>query len=454
MSFQSPWEERLVSAFLRRYPGSSAAQGGRPLRIPAERLFPDFEQAPPDERESFLEAAEALGRKGLVTINWARRRKHEAIISLTYPDPEALFSLAGVPSPRHIAREARAAAEEAAARLAEDRAAAAAEDGTPPGDFIQEKLTKEKILRDARAFFDFLARELNPKDGASGIDRRTVEDFARLIHHVAAAGTQGLGLRALSVFLYRDSKRLEKIIESLNPLFARAARRNIAFPDLSFLDRSFPETLLAGRIRIIRNQGVPLDNATGAIIGFPLGSILQCKEIRLLRTGEKPPGSPDYPPRVLTVENKESFYVLANTAASGPDEPEPCPAWRIPGLADCVLYTGGHPNRAVAALVSLLSSSGFDFIHAGDLDPDGILILQEVSRLAGKPVCPLGMDRETFDRYESYGRTLEPSMLKRIKSIDKSTQDLPGIAELIRRIEETGLGIEQELIDYRGCIVR
>ena len=119
----------------------------------------------------------------------------------------------------------------------------------------------------------------------------------------------------------------------------------------------------------------------------------------------------------------------------------------LPGC-NCFLYAGGHPNRAVRALTALLAESGFTFSHAGDLDPDGILILQELADMAGKPIQPLRMDAATFDRYRECGRKLEPAALKRTALISEQTRSLPGMADLVKRIEETGMGVEQEIIDY------
>jgi len=116
---------------------------------------------------------------------------------------------------------------------------------------------------------------------------------------------------------------------------------------------------------------------------------------------------------------------------------------------DCFLYVGGYPNRAASALIKILSDSGFAFQHAGDLDPDGILILQNVMDIAQKPVSPVRMDADTFDKYRPWARTLDKPKLQQIKKIRKETIGIPGIASLLRRMEETGLGVEQEIIDYR-----
>jgi hypothetical protein len=112
------------------------------------------------------------------------------------------------------------------------------------------------------------------------------------------------------------------------------------------------------------------------------------------------------------------------------------------------VYTDGHPNGAIQALAALLAAAEFEFYFSGDLDPEGIQILQELTDAAEKPVKPVRMDRNTFDRYFSAGDLLGESMLRRLRLIRKEIRVIPGIGGLIKRIEETGMGIDQEIIDY------
>ncbi|MDR1948673.1 MAG: DUF2220 family protein, partial [Spirochaetaceae bacterium] len=248
---------------------------------------------------------------------------------------------------------------------------------------------------------------------------------------------RGITPRALSVSLYGDSKRLEEILRLFGRILSRAERRGIGRPDFSALERSFPDTLIAGKINIRFESRPPLVNAGGYILGLPLTTVLKIRGITPFQhdTSRPDPGTGEKP-RVLTIENKETFYALA-------EDPQ-----TLPGFT-CFLYTAGHPNGAVRALVSILAASGFSFFHAGDPDPEGILILQELAEIAGKPVIPIRMDGPAFDRYAHCGRKLEPTMLSRISLINEATLRLPGIKELIKKIQETGLGIEQEIIDYR-----
>jgi hypothetical protein len=104
----------------------------------------------------------------------------------------------------------------------------------------------------------------------------------------------------------------------------------------------------------------------------------------------------------------------------------------------------------VNSIVRVLSKAGFDFFHAGEVDPDGILILQDLHKNAKKPVTPVCMDPATFHKYRKHGRKLEISMLNNIRLINETIRSVNGIEDLLSLIESTGLGIEQELIDY-GC---
>jgi hypothetical protein len=139
------------------------------------------------------------------------------------------------------------------------------------------------------------------------------------------------------------------------------------------------------------------------------------------------------------VENKETFYALGDPRNYETGETR----------YDCFLYTGGYPNKAAAALIRILAASGFRFSHAGDLDPDGILILQNIMDIAERPVSPLRMDGPTFDRYLALARPLNKIMLRQTLKIRKDTRAVSELSGLIRRIEETGRGVEQEIIDYR-----
>jgi hypothetical protein len=387
----SEWKKKIVSAFAERALLSGHERSF--LRIRAEKIFPRFDSAPPDERESFLEAAESLEKEGLLSLSWAKRQKGEKLLAASCRDIAALFRLLGS-SPQGPVADVRQAAQEEVSF----------------GTFRAEG---------SAAFLAWLSGHITAADYKHGADEKAVRDFAALCR----AGHSRITARAFSVSLFSDSKRIETLARIFSPLAGRAERSGVPFPRLVLPERSFPETAAAGSLRFILENGAEIG---GGMVGLPLETVKKIKEIECENK------------TVLTVENKETFYALCGNSAA-----ENLPAY------GCFLYTGGYPNRAASLLLSLLSRRGFSFFHAGDLDPDGILILQEIMRAAEKPVAPVKMDAEIFDRYLPWGRKLFPSMVKNLEKIKAETRALPGIAALILRIAETGRGIEQEIIDYR-----
>jgi hypothetical protein len=257
----------------------------------------------------------------------------------------------------------------------------------------------------------------------------------RLVSFVEQNGNEILCTpRALSISLYTDSKRLELLLSMFSRVWAKAIPQGIAVPDFSPLTRSYPETMVAGNLLFrLRDptgtDGHRLVNEGGNVLGLPLMTVEKICSIRCLRAGKT-----EF--KALMVENKETFYALSSRLID----------------IDCLVYVGGYPNGAVQKLISMLAASDFMLYHAGDLDIDGIRIFQEVKRCAGKPVTPLRMDVETFNEYSHCARKLAKSMLQNMHLISASVRSTPGIADLIARIQTSGLGIEQEIIDYRAAL--
>jgi hypothetical protein len=410
------FEKQIINTFFERYVNSSADPDKR-IFISTDKVFPEFATASPDQKEAFLEAAASLEKRGIFKLRWLKQRKKQAIRDLECINIDALFRLAGKPFPKAIAKQVRKAAE-----------AMDAEDYAPC----------------CRELLNFIAENVTPAEIEHGIDRKGFKDFAKLIKILYDNGNtshksalhaspytvpDGMTPRSLSVMLYNDAKRINMVVKMFSRLLSRAKRRGIFIPDLSFLVPSFPETLISGKIAIhFTENKTPLANATGSIIGLPLETVKKVKNISVMKNGKK-----TETPSVLTIENKETFYALANS-----------------NMYTCVLYTGGYPSRAVTALMQILAISGFNFFHAGDVDPDGILILQELQKCVEKTIVPVCMDPATFHKYRKHGRKLGKSIINNLRFISDKIRSVEGIQDLIFLIESTNLGIEQEFIDY-GC---
>ncbi|MDR1787370.1 MAG: DUF2220 domain-containing protein [Treponema sp.] len=419
------WERRIAEAFTSRCFAAAARMSKKgesqntpiSLRLRSAAVFPAFDTASADEKESYLEAAESLERAGLVSLKWEKRGKGERLHTLTCKDTGALFGLLGKKAPALRAQEMQA--------------------------LIYE--------RPADAFLRFVVSRIGRSEPGEAIDADAMRDLIRLLD--ALPEHPRMTARAFSVALFNDSKRLEQVLALFIPWAQAARRKGIAAPPLESLRRSFPETLIAGKIALEykeRSAGPPLVNSEGLILGLPLASIQALARARALANPPRP--------AVLTIENKETFYVLSQRLRGGPPTPY-----------DCMVYSGGYPNEAVAALLGVLAASGFAFYHAGDLDPGGILILQRIADIvrtaapaatpaatpaaepaaARYPVTPVYMDDAVFDRYLPLARPLDASILQETKKIRADTKAVPSLAALLRRIEETRRGVEQEIIDYR-----
>jgi len=414
------WEKKILDEFISHYfnSASETEENRSVLRVRSSLLFPDFDTSHTDEKESYLEAAESLQRKGIINLNWEKWSKGERLKTLSCENFEKIFEEAGRLYPKTEAEKIRS--------MLGEKVQVIKESTLPDRDTVQT----EKII----SLLEFLSLHFSPREIGQGIDQRTMEDFIRLLEFCSvSAQWEKLTTRALSILLYRDSKRLENLLSLCNPLLS-LAQKTVSIPDLSFLERSYPETMIAGKIIIqFKNQEPPMVNTGGHILGIPLESAEMIEAIK--------PVSEKKEKNVLTIENKETFYALGS--------PQKHNEGKALSRYDCFLYIGGYSNRAATAIVKTLAASGFSFYHAGDLDPDGVLILQHIQELAEKPVVPVRMDAVTFDQYQKWARSLTKPMLRQIEKIREETKSNPDLAGLLRRIEETGMGVEQEIIDYR-----
>jgi len=430
------WEKKIIDAFISHYfdqpLASDQAQAGedhRTLRIRSSVFFPDFDTVHPDEKESYLEAAESLNRKGIVSLRWEKRDRGERLKTLSCENSEKLFEEAGRPYPKTEAEKIRNIL------------------GAKVEAFKETLTAKDReaieTAKQAITLLEFLSQHFGPREIGQGLNRQTMEEFVRLLEFsLEPARLEGVTTRALSILLYRDSKHLENLLALCAPLLFRAQKNSTApdfsFPELfNFLERSYPETMISGKLIFeLKNSNTPMINAEGLILNLPLESAMAIENIKPISEKNSLHSNGK---AVLTIENKETFYALGSPQNHS----------KTLSRYACFLYTGGYPNRATAALIKTLAASGFSFYHAGDLDPDGILILQYIQDIAKQPVLPLRMDAATFDQCRAWARPLAKSVLRQTEKIRKETRAIPELAGLLRRIEETGLGVEQEIVDYR-----
>ncbi|MDR2658881.1 MAG: DUF2220 domain-containing protein [Spirochaetaceae bacterium] len=407
------FEKQIIDCFLGKFMLSKTSWN-KQISILTQKIYPEFNAAPPDKKASFLEAAKKLEKRGILKLLWKKQGKDESLKSLICVDKEKLFKLSSNTFPKTKFKKIKVAEQSL--------------------DMFDESHDYKKLLR-------FIVDNLTLKEIERGVDEKVIIDFAKLLkilydnshaeHNSLFLNSpytilNGITPRALSIKLYNDTGRLTAVKRMVSRVLVRAKKQGLSTPDFSFIPSSFPETLISGRISIhFEKNKMPMINVTGGVIGLPLETIKNIKSITIMKGVKKIAH-----PSVLTIENKETFFALAA-----------CKNY------SCLLYTGGYPNRAVNTLVHILVNDGFDFFHAGDVDPDGILILQDLKKIVNK-ITPVCMDVDTFNKYEKHGKKLKKSALHNIRLISDDVRAIKGISDLIRLIESTERGIEQEVIDY------
>lgn len=383
--------KRILSVFAESYPASASYRGGRKLcKSGWEKLFPGI-ASDVAAKNDFLEAVEELIHAGIVSPRWRRFREGDDLEALYLEDPKAMFDALGVRSPEDTSREMLALL------------------ASPPW--------ARGRLAELAAYVAPRLEAGHPVPVASARELSDVSRVFTLSREEAAA----LPIRALSIRLFGDSKRLERLL----PVADRLSRAVWSAPisEELGLGRSYPEVAFALRGRI-RFAGAEEWTCRGQVLTLPFESV---KSIRAIEVG-RPVAA------VLSIENKETFHVFAH---------------RMTDLSlAAVVCSAGHPNPAVVALLRHFLAAGASLSHYGDLDPDGILILQELRSALAMPMAPSFMTVDIHRLYAKYGYALDQAQRARLSQVNPQAPDV--LRDLAREIGETGVGVEQEIIDVAG----
>jgi len=385
---------RILCSFLERYPSSAQKRGGRKLRLAKwDNRLPAISRDL-EGKERFLDAVEELEKLGVLSVRWGRFRVGEEVEALYLEDPALLYALLGEKSPRERREELL--------------------------DVLKRRPWSDGPLS---TIASTLAARLE-EDSAVGVEKPDeLRDIGRLLL-LTPEQCADAALRALSVRLFNNSKRLEHLLRGADRLCAEIGREPLS--EAIGLRRSFPEVSVAlfGSLFVAGRRW----RCDGEVLSLPLETVLCLSGVEL-------------DPRswstawVLGVENKESFYTAAAAARRsrqrGSQKHEP----------SAVVYTAGHPNQAVTGMVSLLARADTSLMHFGDLDPEGLLILQELERAAGRPMQPFMMDIKTYLKYLPHGRPLSQASLRRLSEVTHEA-----LRPLATEIAGKGIGVEQEVI--------
>lgn len=204
-------------------------------------------------------------------------------------------------------------------------------------------------------------RDSSPEDVDLWLDACRVVNFCRGLVDSGAIET---AVRDASARVFKDSKRIEKLVPQLDVLLAASAGAEARSADEVLqelgLFREPQPARLAGNVVVRRERGAfPLDRPYCAL---PPGTVL---------------GLASPPSMVLTVENQTTFHGEARARC---DTDVLC------------IYTGGMPSpawrRMYVALLRDLAPS-VPVFHWGDVDEGGYRIAAFLSRAAGEVGCAL-----------------------------------------------------------------
>ena len=403
----------ICSEILKRFPSSAAAQGGKELRLNIRKVFPDVGEKNPDDLESFLEAAELLEKQNIVSLIWEKFKQGEKLKTIIVTHPEQVYKLLNEVFPIEGCKETGTNAKEKAEILRQKN--------NPSADF-----------------FTWLEKTLTNEDFSKGINADIIENLYELFVHLPSHISNNeltCTPRSLSIKIFNDSKKIEGLLNKTSFLFKRAEKEGVIIDGLSLLDRNFPEVLITGSLRITGAGSFSITCTPASTISLAYTAVKKTQNIEL----HTDTSSQKQRKRVLCIENKETFYALSAAFVS-----------TFFKSFDVLLYTGGYANKAVLSVLKTFYQSGFSLYHAGDLDPDGILIFQNLYEELDGKITPVFMNTHIFRFYEQYGRKLNQQIISRTKLIKPSIRTISDMQKLIELIEQTGIGIEQEIIDYNN----
>jgi len=379
----------ILKIFAEAYPFSAQLRGGRKLRKGNwHRVFPEME-TDIAAKEDFLRTVEELGRTGVISVKWKRFREGDQAEALYLENPKLLFELTGGKDPKAVRETMLAITREW-------------RPGTPLGKAVKEQLTTKLDY-----FHDI---QISSEDDLKDI--LTIVDLTE-------EQVRGHTLRGLSVRLFRNSKRLEALLPMADKLSRSVEGRDIS--ETLGLTRSFPEALFSfrGTISLDSSQGEKEWRTCFHPISFPERTVDRMTDVSVTEKRGRP--------RVLTVENKETYFIAVENLRE---------------QFDGFLYTGGYPNKAVTKLLERVTERGTALCHFGDLDPEGISIFLNLENTIKREIQPFLMNAEIYRKYAAYGYPLKKSALEKCKSITD-----PRFRDLTAEIEKYGRGVEQEVID-------
>ncbi len=132
--------------------------------------------------------------------------------------------------------------------------------------------------------------------------------------------------------------------------------------------------------------------------------------------------------RIVTVENLTSFN-------------------RVRDDKTFFIYLAGYHNTVKQNFIRKIAESNFgkEWLHFGDIDPDGFYILEHLKNKTGIPFKRLCMGISELKKYENYCKPLEDNDIKKAQSLIE--KDL--YVDTMRYMLENNVKLEQEVVSWK-----
>ena len=215
-----PYEKRILEIFVESFPLSAHfTKNGRKLRKTGwGEIFPEIDKNV-EQKEAFLTAVESLCSKGILTASWERFRKGDKLTALYLEDSEGMYNILGIEHPENTRQNILL-------RL---------------NDYNPQNKLEEELLK-------FIINILKAKHPLSVEDKDKLFDILKLTS-ISRAFAKTFTLRALSIYLFNDSKRIERIIYNADRLTEKASA--VKLSEHLGLKRTYPDVTFSGTCKII-----------------------------------------------------------------------------------------------------------------------------------------------------------------------------------------------------------
>ncbi len=251
-------------------------------------------------------------------------------------------------------------------------------------------------------------------------DSNRVEDVMHVIEAILKLNKETY-IRNFSTALFKDSKRFQKEfrghVEGILFDYTDALVEKDKILEFYNLYENPTYVLIKGDARILFETSVIDVAEMPDGIALSNASLDRIKEITVKTK------------RVITVENLTTYHDADDEGAVH-------------------IYLGGYHNRSKQMLLEKLYADNkfCDYLHKGDLDVYGFLILENLKEKTGIPFMPLMMDVVTLERFYDAGLYKELTATD-IKMIEKNKNTkLASYVDVLQFMLDNNCKVEQESI--------